>query len=224
MRRPAGRTARAAGGRPGSSSRARRLGRGRGPVSAGPAPSRRSAGLAGRRSPAPRASGAADSRDACSCPQARRGGGSGARARAAYVPAPPQARSRRARDNGVSAANTPRLSIRGCLLSSLARPGHCAQSLTVRSVGPACALRTAGAADAHREIGQRSRDTCGPGAGTHGESCALPGLASPGFGVASWEELHGRGSSWALQRTTAARRSPPRPPPPPHVASASLQR
>lgn len=34
---------------------------------------------------------------------------------------PPQAQDRRARDNGASAANTPRVSIRGCLLPTLAR-------------------------------------------------------------------------------------------------------
>lgn len=95
----------------------------------------------------------------------------------------PQARVRPARDNGASAANTPRISMRGVYSQ---RSRYCAiraEKPTAWSAGPggracpACALWTPGAAGPCREDKRRSREVCGPGAG--------PGRR-PGKGLLEW--------------------------------------
>ena len=95
----------------------------------------------------------------------------------------PHARVRPARDNGASAANTPRISMRGVYSQ---RSRYCAIRAgrpTAWSAGPAgracpaCALWTPGAAGPGPGGRRRSREVCGPGAG--------PGR-SPGKGLLEW--------------------------------------
>lgn len=80
---------------------------------------------------------------------------------------PPQARVPRARDNGASAANTPRVSIRGCLLPTLARR---------RDRG--------GESDAWERQPHRLCVPCVPRAGLRARSGSRgpPGAAGPGSG------------------------------------------
>lgn len=70
--------------------------------------------------PGPRASSAACTPERAGGPVGREERRLRRASRLTYL-RPPQARVRRARDNGASAVNTPRVSIRGCLLPTLAR-------------------------------------------------------------------------------------------------------
>lgn len=120
---------------------------------------------------------------------------------------PPQARVRRARDNGASAANTPRLSIRGCLLPTLARRRdrggdkdgweRWPRRSCVPCVWPACALGTPSAVcPGPRERTKVSRPLR-PGAGREAEGRGQ--LARTRWESAEWVVgTAQRGMRWAL--------------------------
>lgn len=124
---------------------------------------------------------------------------------------PPQAWVAGARDNGASAANTPRVSIRGCLLPTLAilrdrgretdgweRRERQPRRLCVPCV-PGAGLRARsgyqGPPGPGRADRRRSRDTCGPGLGELAGSRSEAGtVGRVGSGHSGWFDV----GPWAL--------------------------